>query len=76
MGNVLTTESEMKETVKMAVSEDKMLVDKILKKSKELYEKNREQFLDPDFCEKIAITYSKKLYQLPIEKIKTIHNKN
>lgn len=75
MGNILTTDAEMKETVKMAVSEDKALIDKILKKSKELYEKNKEQFLDPEFCERIAITYSRKLYQLPIEKVKTIHDK-
>ena len=75
MGNVLTTDAEIKETVKSAVTEDKILIDKILKKSKEIYDKNKEQFLDPEFCERIAITYSRKLYQLPLEKVKTIHDK-
>jgi len=75
MGNVLgTTETEVKE-VKQAQAEDKILFDKILKKSQELYNLNKEQFLDPNFCERIAITYSKKLYQLPVEKIRTIHDK-
>jgi len=75
MGNILVTtvpSSEIQD-VKETYSEDKKLFAELLKKSQELYNENRQLFLDPEFCERIAITYSKKLYQLPIEKIKVIH---
>jgi len=75
MGNIIATNVEVKNTVKTGEKEDKELFDKILKKSQQLYQENKEQFLDPEFCERLAISYSKKLYQLPIEKIKTIHDK-
>lgn len=65
---------EVTETVKMAASEDKILIDKILAKSRELYQKNKESFLDENFCKKIAITYSKKLYELPIQQVRNIYN--
>ena len=63
---------EVKQTVTLAVSEDKLLFDKILKKSKDLYQINKMNFLDENFCKKIAVTYTKKLYELPIQQIRDV----
>ena len=75
MGNIITTNVDVKNTVKNAEKEDKELFDKILKKSQELYQKNKEEFMNPEFCNRIAITYAKKLYALPVEKVKDIYDK-
>lgn len=70
----ITTKQEVKDTVKLAASEDKILIDKILAKSRELYQKNKENFLNEKFCDKIVLTYSKKLYELPIQQVKRIYD--
>jgi len=66
---------QVKETVKTAASEDKMLYDKILERSKEIYKQNKENFLDEKFCKNLSISYSKKLYELPIQQIRDTYNK-
>ena len=63
MGNLMSIEKESSEVKKYSVSdatliEDKVLVDKILNKSKELYAENNKTFMDPEFCNNIYISYS------------------
>ena len=70
-----TTKQDVVKTVQMAATEDKILFDKILSKSRELYQKNKENFLDENFCKRISLTYTKKLYELPIQQVKSIHDK-
>jgi len=70
----LDTKAEVKNMVKSAASEDKILIDKIINKSRELFKQNKENFLDENFCNKIAITYTKKLYELPLQQIKEVYN--
>ena len=81
MGTTQSTPSQTKkdvkevvDTVKKESSQDKILIDKILNKSREIYQKNKESFLDENFCKKIAITYTKKLYELPIQQVRNIYN--
>jgi hypothetical protein len=74
MGNTITTNPQMKESIKEAYSSDKQLFDKILEKSRAIYSKNKSQISDNDFYQKLVITYSNQLYKLPLEKIETIYN--
>ena len=73
MGNLMSSEATPSEVKKYGVSdatinEDKMLVDKILRKAKEMYDQNYKSFLNEDFCNNVFVAYSKKLYELPIKK--------
>ena len=73
MGNILSSDSSSAEVKKYGISnttiiEDKVLIDKIINKSKELYDQYHTSFLDPEFCNNIFVAYSKKLYELPIKK--------
>ena len=65
---------EVKRTVQKEESKDKILIEHIYKKSKELYKKNKENFLSEDFCNKLSITYSKKLQELPIKEVKSVYD--
>ena len=73
MGNLMSAPNSSPEVKKYIISdtsliENKDLIDKILYKSKKLYEKNMTLFLDENFCNNMFIAYSKKLYELPIKK--------
>lgn len=76
MGNVVTNiNPEISETVKKGYYNNQILFDKILRKSRELFNKNKTQFLDKDFCENLSIIYTKKIYELPITSITKLYNK-
>ena len=76
MGNVITNiNPEISETVKKGYYNNQILFDKILRKSRELFRKNKSQFLDKDFCENLSIIYTKKIYELPITSITKLYNK-
>jgi hypothetical protein len=73
MGNLMSSQATPSDMKKYGVSdatiiEDKMLVDKILRKAKEMYDKNNTSFLNEEFCNNVFVAYSKKLYELPIKK--------
>ena len=74
MGNTITTNPQMKESIKDAYTSDKQLFDKILEKSRAIYSKNKLQIGDKELYERLTITYSNQLYKLPLEKIETIYN--
>jgi hypothetical protein len=75
MGNTITTNPQMKDSIKDAYTNDKQLFDKILEKSRAIYSKNKLQIGDKELYERLTITYSNQLYKLPLEKIETIYNK-
>jgi hypothetical protein len=73
MGNLMSSEATPTDMKKYGVSnatimEDKILIDKILRKAKEMYDQNLTSFLNEDFCNNVFVAYSKKLYELPIKK--------
>ena len=73
MGNTISTNSQIKESIKEAYTSDKQLFDKILEKSRAIYSRNKEQLGDKELYDKIVITYSNQLYKIPLEKIESIY---
>ena len=70
-----TINPEINETVKQGYNNDRILFEKILRKSREIAKKNKSQFLDKDFCENLSIIYTKKIYELPMTSITRLYNK-
>ena len=70
-----TINPEINETVKQGYNNDRILFEKILRKSREIAKKNKTQFLDKDFCENLSIIYTKKIYELPMTSITRLYNK-
>jgi hypothetical protein len=73
MGNTITTNSQMKESIAESYTTDKQLFDKIFEKSREIYSRNKQQLADKELYERLVITYSNQLYKIPLEKIETIY---
>ena len=73
MGNTITTNPQMKESIKEAYTDDKQIFDKIFEKSKAIYSRNKEQLSDKDLYDRLVINYSNQLYKIPLEKIETIY---
>lgn len=73
MGNTITTNSQMKESITESYTTDKQLFDKIFEKSREIYSRNKQQLEDKELYERLVITYSNQLYKIPLEKIETIY---
>lgn len=74
MGNTITTNPQINESIKKAYTSDKELFDKILEKSREIYSKNKQQLSDKELYDRLVITYSNQLYKIPLEKIETIYS--
>ena len=74
MGNTITTNSQMKESIAESYTTDKQLFDKIFEKSREIYSRNKQQLADKELYDRLVITYSNQLYKLPLEKIETIYS--
>ena len=74
MGNTISTNPEIKESIKEAYTDDKQLFDKILEKSRAIYSRNKEQLGDKELYDRLVITYSNQLYKIPLEKIETIYS--
>lgn len=73
MGNTITTNPQMKESIKNEPIDDKQIFDKIFEKSKAIYSRNKEQLSDKDLYDRLVINYSNQLYKIPLEKIETIY---
>jgi len=73
MGNTITTNSQMKESIAESYTTDKQLFDKIFEKSREIYSRNKQQLADKELYDRLVITYSNQLYKIPLEKIETIY---
>jgi len=73
MGNTITMNPQMKESIKEAYTDDKQIFDKIFEKSKAIYSRNKEQLSDKDLYDRLVINYSNQLYKIPLEKIETIY---
>lgn len=74
MGNTISTNPQIKESIKEAYTNDKQLFDKILEKSRAIYSRNKQQLGDKELYDRLVITYSNQLYKLPLEKIETIYS--
>jgi hypothetical protein len=74
MGNTIATNPQIKESIKEAYTSDKQLFDKIFEKSKEIYNRNKQQLSDKELYDRLVITYSNQLYRIPLEKIETIYS--
>ncbi len=74
MGNTITTNPQIKESIKEAYTNDKQLFDKIFEKSRAIYSRNKEQLADKELYDRLVITYSNQLYKIPLEKIETIYS--
>lgn len=73
MGNTITTNPQMKESIKNEPIDDKQIFDKIFEKSKAIYSRNKEQLSDKDLYDRLVINYSNQLYKIPLEKIEAIY---